>query len=94
MGLAGANHAEAGLLLQAALAVVVGDTGGDAKAAGLGAGTPLSGLDQAVLSHQGWIRPIGVFLSVSCNDRRQNTGQLPGSVGNKCKIQHKMLLHI
>lgn len=70
MGLAGANHAESGLLLQAALAVVVGHTGGDAQAAGLGAGAPLGGLNQAVVSHQGGIRPVGLFLSVSCNHRR------------------------
>lgn len=45
MGLAGAHHAQAALLLKAALAVVVGDPGGDAQPARFGAGAPLGGLN-------------------------------------------------
>lgn len=79
VGLAGANHAEAGLFLQAAFAVVVGYTGGDAQAAGLGAGTPLRGLNQAVFPHQGGVRAIGLLLSVSCQNW-SNKGLLVGGV--------------
>lgn len=48
---AGPDHAEPGLLLQAALGVVGGDPRRDAHAAALGAGAPLGGLHQAVLLH-------------------------------------------
>lgn len=46
---AGPDHAEPGLLLQAALGVVIGHSGRDAHAAALGASAPLGGLHQAVL---------------------------------------------
>lgn len=81
--LAGADHAEAALLLQAAFAVVVGYAGGDAQAACLGAGAPLGGLDQAVVAHQGGVRAVRLLLSVSCRDRNthegKHNGQLPTS---------------
>lgn len=69
VGLAGPDHTQTGLFLQAALAVVIGDSGRDAQAAGLRAGAPLSGLDQAVLPHHGGVRPVGLLLSVSCRQR-------------------------
>lgn len=49
------DHAEAALLLQPAEGVVIGNPGGDAHSAGLGTGTPLCGLDQAVGSDHGWV---------------------------------------
>lgn len=69
VGLAGSDHAQTRLFLQAALAVVVGYFGRDAQAAGFRAGAPLSGLDQAVLPHHGGVRPVGLLLSVSCRQR-------------------------
>lgn len=52
LGLAGPHHAQAGLLLQSAVAVVVGDSGGNAQATRLRTGAPFGRLDQAVFSHQ------------------------------------------
>jgi len=46
---AGPDHAEPGLLLQAALGVVIGHSGRDAHATAPGASAPLGGLHQAVL---------------------------------------------
>lgn len=45
----GPDHAEPGLLLQAALGVVVGHAGGDAHSTAPRARAPLCGLHQAVL---------------------------------------------
>lgn len=74
------DHAEAALLLQSAESVVIGNPGGDAHPTGLGTGTPLCGLDQAVGSHHSWVWAKRVFQSVSCESRahkrevrRQNT---------------------
>lgn len=76
--LAGPHHAQARLLLQPTLPVVVGHPGGDAQAAGLGAGAPLGGLDQAVLPHHGGVRPVGLLLSVGCADKLQVSKPPPG----------------
>lgn len=59
------DHAEAALLLQPAEGVVVGNPGGDAHPTGLGTGTPLCGLDQAVGSNHSWVWAKRVFQSVS-----------------------------
>lgn len=64
LGLAWPHHAQPGLLLQAAFAVIIGDPGGDPKAAGLRASAPFSSLNQAVLPHHGGIWAIGLLLSV------------------------------
>lgn len=63
------DHAEAALLLQPAEGVVIGNPGGDAHPAGLGTGTPLCGLDQAVGSNHGWVWAKRVFQSVSSEGR-------------------------
>lgn len=63
------DHAEAALLLQPAEGVVIGNPGGDAHSAGLGTGTPLCGLDQAVGSDHGWVWAKRVFRPVSCEGR-------------------------
>lgn len=65
LGLAWSHHAQPGLFLQAAIAVIVGDPGGDPKATSLRAGTPFSSLNQAVLPHHGGIWAISFLLSVS-----------------------------
>lgn len=64
VGFARPDHAQAALLLQPAEGVVIGNTGGDAHPTGLGTGTPLCGLDQAVGSHHGWVWAKSVFQSV------------------------------
>lgn len=66
LGLAWPHHTQPSLFLQAAFAVVVGDPGGDAQAAALGAGAPLGGLNQAVLPHRGEVRAVGLLLPVGC----------------------------
>lgn len=71
LGLAGSHHAQPSLFLQAAVAVVVGDPGGDAEAAALRAGAPLGGLDQAVLPHHGEIRAVGFLLPVGCRGEKK-----------------------
>lgn len=58
------DHAEAALLLQPAEGVVIGNAGGDAHPTGLGTGTPLCGLDQAVGPNHSWIWAKRVFQSV------------------------------
>lgn len=63
------DHAEAALLLQPAEGVVVGNPGGDAHPTGLGTGTPLCGLDQAVGSNHSWVWAKRVFQSVSWESR-------------------------
>lgn len=63
------DHAEAALLLQPAEGVVIGNAGGDAHPAGLGTGTPLCGLDQAVGPDHSWVWAKRVFQSVSCESR-------------------------
>lgn len=63
------DHAEAALLLQSAEGVVIGNPGGDAHPTGLGTGTPLCGLDQAVGSHHSWVWAKCVFQSVGCESR-------------------------
>lgn len=63
------DHAEAALLLQSAESVVIGNPGGDAHPTGLGTGTPLCGLDQAVGSHHSWVWAKRVFQSVSGQGR-------------------------
>lgn len=67
--LTGSHHTEPGLLLQPAFVVIIGDPGGDAEAAGLGAGAPFCGLNQAVLPHHVGIWAISLFLSESCEHR-------------------------
>lgn len=69
LGLAWSHHTQPGLFLQAAFAVIIGDPGGDPKAASLRAGAPFSSLNQAVLPHHGEIRAIGLFLSVGSQSR-------------------------
>lgn len=66
LGLAWAHHTQPSLFLQATFAIVVGDPGGDAEAAALGAGAPLSGLNQAVLPHRGEVGAVGLLLPVGC----------------------------
>lgn len=73
------DHAEAALLLQPAECVVIGNPGGDAHSAGLGTGTPLCGLDQAVGSDHGWVWAKRVFRPVSC-ERRADHGVLLGLI--------------
>lgn len=63
------DHAEAALLLQPAEGVVIGNAGGDAHPTGLGTGTPLCGLDQAVGPNHSWIWAKRVFQSVGCESR-------------------------
>lgn len=70
--LTGSHHTQSGLFLKPAFTVIIGDPGGDPKATGLWAGTPFSSLDQAVLSHQGRIGTIGLFLSVGCKHRSKH----------------------
>lgn len=62
--LAGPDHAQAALLLQPAVGVVIGNPGGEAHPAGLGTGAPLCGLDQAVGSHHSGVRAKCVFQSI------------------------------
>lgn len=66
LGLAWAHHTQPSLFLQATFAIVVGDPGGDAEAAALGAGAPFSSLNQAVLPHHGEVGPVGLLLPVGC----------------------------
>lgn len=63
------DHAEAALLLQPAEGVVIGNAGGDAHPTGLGTGTPLCGLDQAVGPNHSWVWAKRVFQSVSGQGR-------------------------
>lgn len=73
------DHAEATLLLQPAEGVVVGNPGRDAHPTGLGTGTPLCGLDQAVGSNHSWVWAKRVFQSVS-SEGRANHGVVLGLV--------------
>lgn len=66
LGLAWAHHTQPSLFLQATFAIVVGDPGGDAEAAALGAGAPFSSLNQAVLPHHGEVGAVGLLLPVGC----------------------------
>lgn len=75
------DHAEAALLLQPAEGVVVGNPGGDAHPTGLGTGTPLCGLDQAVGSNHRWVWAKRVFQSVS-GKGRANHGVVLGLVAH------------
>ena len=62
------HFADACLFNQLALAVVVGDSGGDACATGLGALGPRSGLDNALLT----LKHVALRLhSESCKEKRQ-----------------------
>lgn len=63
VGVARADHAHAGLPLQVASLVVVGDARGHAHAAGGGALAPLRGLDEAVVPRTLWLGPLGRHLS-------------------------------
>lgn len=63
------DHAEAALLLQPAEGVVIGNAGGDTHPTGLGTGTPLCGLDQAVGPDHSWVWAKRVFQSVSRKGR-------------------------
>lgn len=67
LGVAGTDHAQPALLLQAAFLVVVGHSGGDVHSALPCARTPVSGLDNTVLTHLAQIRPINSFLSINCH---------------------------
>lgn len=61
--LTGPHVAQAALLQEPALLVVIGDPGGDAQPAGLGAGTPGGGVHDAVLLP-------GFLLSLVCCGHR------------------------
>lgn len=63
------DHAQAALLLQPAEGVVIGHPGGDAHPTGLGTGTPLCGLDQAVGPNHSWVWAKRVFQPVCCESR-------------------------
>lgn len=88
------DHAEPALLLQPAEGVVVRNPGGDAHPTGLGTGTPLCGLDQAVGSNHRWVWAQRVFQSVSWESRahkhkvRCQHNTLPPSLG---KVSTKSL---
>lgn len=75
------DHAEPALLLQPAEGVVVGNPGGDAHPTGLGTGTPLCGLDQAVGSNHSWVWAQRVFQSVS-GEGRANHGLVLGLIAH------------
>lgn len=77
----GPDHAQATLLLQPAVGVVIGNPGGEAHPAGLGAGTPLCGLDQAVGSYHRWIGAKRVFQSVG-SQRGAHRGAVLGLVAH------------
>lgn len=72
----GPDHAEPGLLLQAALGVVVGHTGGDAHSAAPGARAPLCGLHQAVLLQVVQLWPVSWILPKNCAMRKRHKARL------------------
>lgn len=69
LGLTWSYHAEPGLFLQPTFTVIIGDPGGDPKAASLRAGAPFSSLNQAVLPHHGGVWAVGLLLSVGCKHK-------------------------
>lgn len=67
------DHAQAALLLQPAEGIVIGHPGGDAHPTGLGTGTPLCGLDQAVGPNHSWVWAKRVFQPVCCEGRANHS---------------------
>lgn len=78
LGLTWSHHTQPGLFLQAAVAVIIGDPGGNPKATGLRAGTPFSSLNQAVLPHHGGVWTIGLLFSVGSQSRAHEAVSVGG----------------